>query len=313
MPTLTVVSTDEPVDPGSGYIWSDDFDRYTDVTSMGRDSSCGPSADSVYGVRTLPNTPNGCSPLAKYELVTGRGGSGKALRSNYPNNGSQQNTNWLSPYRASNWAGAYLSVHALYTTQAAIAVSFWFRIQNGWGPGSAGIKWFEMWSSNIPAGGNIAAGGEDRTQTSMDGGNGTTGPLWSMEPAMSGGVNRTKQPIAPYYEDVNDGEWHRFTVYYKPNTSKAVWADPANATSLVTPSSRDGVIRCWIDGTKMLDYSQDNVGVTPSGGTNAWCVQADVDCISNLDIDFLKFPDNLNGLNRGDGWIDTDDLKVWVV
>lgn len=35
----------------------------------------------------------------------------------------------------------------------------------------------------------------------------------------------------------------------------------------------------WVDGTKIIDVCQTNVGVTPSGGGKPWCTQDTVDQI----------------------------------
>ena len=52
------------------------------------------------------------------------------------------------------------------------------------------------------------------------------------------------------------------------------------------------------------------VGVTPSGGTNPWCYQSDVDWIPHAAGTYLEFPSVIN--DSAMSWtIDHDDLKVW--
>jgi hypothetical protein len=96
-------ATDEP--SVGTEIWGDDFNRYGSILDIGRTGACTPTADSVYGKRTLPNSVDTCSPDAGiFELPVGRGGTGQAIRFNYPNNAGQQNHNVLTPYHAASWA-----------------------------------------------------------------------------------------------------------------------------------------------------------------------------------------------------------------
>jgi hypothetical protein len=78
-------------------------------------------------------------------------------------------------------------------------------------------------------------------------------------------------------------------------------------------SSRDGRIAMWIDGVKILDYSQATMGVTPSGGLNQWCYQGDVDMIPAGDLgDFLSLSRLCNN-SPGAFTVDDDELKIWAV
>ncbi len=58
--------------------------------------------------------------------------------------------------------------------------------------------------------------------------------------------------------------WHRWTVYFKPNSS---------------PGAGDGVARLWIDGTLALRIEASAVGVTPPGGWKPWCTLDEVNAL----------------------------------
>ena len=75
------------------------------------------------------------------------------------------------------------------------------------------------------------------------------------------------QPVGPYFDQVNDGHWHRLTIG---------WWSPTGA------ATRDGYVRAWLDGTKIIDLEQATVGVTPPGGTKPWCIQGEVDAIASF-------------------------------
>jgi hypothetical protein len=62
------------------------------------------------------------------------------------------------------------------------------------------------------------------------------------------------QPVGPFFKNFADGQWHRLTIYYKPNTSQG---------------SRDGIARLWIDGKLVIRMEKSAVGVTPPGGWKA--------------------------------------------
>ena len=303
--TGAVESTEEPADPGSGYLWEDDFDRYASAAAMIAEGSCAggtdaaglPSASVTYGQRTMPNSDDGCNlNNDNMSLTTGRGGSGKAIRSSVQTDGvgAQQNFTWLTPWDAAS-IGAY---------SGALVIQFYFRISIAGTPGTAGMKWLEAWD------------GSNRIQWALDRGT-QTRPLWSavLGSNPGGTVNRTTQPVAPFWDDVDDNDWHRFTALFKPNTS-TTYSNTGGSTSAdetyTGTSSRDGRIAAWIDGTKIMDYSQDTVGVTPSGGLNQWCYQGDVDMIPTYVIDYLKLVDVVND-SPGTWTLDHDDLKIWAV
>ena len=289
---LQVVSAAEPTYTSGvdTMVWNDSFDRYTTLLSMTADGSCPPAAQDTYGTRTMPNVQDGCAPnTTRYQLTNDtRTGTGKALHGIiFDDPGHvQQSTTWLSP-----WCSSLPCVSPPNISQTQV-YQFWFRISPGGTPGTAGTKWFEWWTN--------ASAGSDRTQIGPSQGN-TTRPLFYMEPALSGGVDRAEQPVGPWWDEINDGEWHRWTVMYKPNT----------AYDYPNPSSRDGIIRAWIDGSKIIDISQTAANVIPPGGTKVWSTQADVDSIPDVTTQFLKWPDVFNGADVGFN-LSHDDLLWWI-
>ncbi|MGH7668327.1 MAG: Ig-like domain-containing protein [Gemmatimonadaceae bacterium] len=82
------------------------------------------------------------------------------------------------------------------------------------------------------------------------------------------------QPVGPYPAQIFDGQWHRFTYEYRPNTAAG---------------SRDGIARMWVDGVKVIDVSAATVGVTPPGGYKPWCQWDDVDALSTQGIDLIRW------------------------
>ena len=310
--------TDEPVDPGSGYLWTDNFDRYASVLAMESPGGCPagsdayglPSALSVYGratahaaasVSVACQTSYNMEGKPTYELITGRGGVGKALRGNVATSPStsQGGIDWLSPWNGSN------SSFQQDPTKA-IVIQFWIRMSPGGHVGPVGGKYLLLWVDNLggPA--------RDRIQFAWTGFNPV---VWRPQDGPNtSGFYRTPQPVGPYANpDVNDGQWHRMTQLFKPNSSTTYQhvggTSPANEIYNGT-SSRDGRIAMWVDGHKVMDVSQATVGVTPPGGTNPWCYQSDVDWIPHAAGQYLEFPSVIN--DSAMSWtIDHDDLKVW--
>ena len=312
------VGNGEPVDPGSGYLWSDNFDRYASVLAMESPGGCPAGSDgyglpdgyAVYGRRTAyaaGSAQQACT-LQKnlegkptYELITGRSGTGKALRGNVATSPStsQGGIDWLSP-----WGGSGSSFQQDPTK--SIVIQFWVRISPGGHVGPVGGKWLLLWVDNLggPA--------RDRIQFAWTGFNPV---VWRPQDGPNtSGFYRTAQPVGPYANpNVNDGQWHRITHLFKPNSSTTYQhvggTSPANEIYNGT-SSRDGRIAMWVDGVKVMDVSQATVGVTPPGGTNPWCYQSDVDWIPHAAGQYLEFPSVIN--DSAMSWtIDHDDLKVW--
>lgn len=296
----TAGSDSEPADPGSGYLWADNFDRYASVLNMQWSSSyCGsahPDADSTYGQHTWADNDLACT--LKYgtnmSLTQGRGGSGQALRATIVTSSGNQQAPWLTPHHPNTW-GSF---------SPALVIQVWVRISAGGTPGTAGMKFMEAWNSSARG-----QWGPDRGTQAR--------PLFHYAYSARSNVDRTPQSIGPYWDQINEGNWHRMTFLWRPNTTSTFvhtgGTTSANETYTGT-SSRDGRMAMWIDGVLMLDYQQSKVGVTPSGGTSVWCYQSDVDFLPTPDLNpvYAKFPDVVNA-SPMDWTIDHDDLKVWAI
>jgi hypothetical protein len=108
------------------------------------------------------------------------------------------------------------------------------------------------------------------------------------------------QPVAPYWNNVNDNQWHRVTYLYQPASARG---------------ASDGIARMWIDGTKIVDVSASAAGIVPPGGTHAWCTTAQVQQVDTAGIGEIHLGEYLNG---GDGAdfpmaLDVDDFRFWVL
>jgi hypothetical protein len=287
-PPPPVATSDEPQDPGV-YLWSDPFE-YESVAKM---QQCPNTIGALPNPHTVPNHSN-CNDLpgAGYQLTEGR--NGKALRGIYPA-GGRGGPGWLSPH----WGTVNFG--------RSVVIQFYVRIQLGQNYLPYGGKFFEAWWVN---------GATGRIQWSNN------GELFEIALGANpgGGVNRTQQPVAPRWSDIDDGEWHRVTLLFKPNTFSNYLrtGGTTSATEVCTGgSSRDGRVAMWIDGAKIQDYSQATVDVVPLGGTGPWARQCDVDMIPGNSgsnsfggVHHFQFPEFANGTTTG-LTIDHDDLKVW--
>lgn len=269
------VTVGEPVFSGVGGILVDSFDTYTAPQNYVESDKWWPWLVTS-------------EPLSAYGVVSGRGGTGKAIRLNYTL-GAPERHLWIT----------HPETHVWYTVpSAAIAVSYWFRISKNGGPGGSpgygstnkGMKWFELWQQSLV----------DRSQFGPTAGDATTGPLWHFHPA--GSANLTGfQPVGPYWNQLNDAQWHRATYLVQPSLVRG---------------DLTGIARMWIDGTKIVDVSASAVGVTPSGGTKVWCTDTDVRSIDTAQIGKLHLGEYMNGV-AGDGvtdlpmTLDFDDFAWW--
>jgi hypothetical protein len=255
---------------------------------------------------TYPKTaPNDASPVAaSYDLVTGRGGTGKALRSIVTGGGGEESVSWLSPWHAgyqfgnANMTGAGWGA---YGTGDTLIAQVYFRGNTGGSIGTAGNKWFELWDT-----GNLRVQITKRDGANswvMGSGNYGSGSGW---PSIRPG----QQPIGPYPNSLFDDAWHHMTILLKPNTT-ATDDGSGVAYGSVQASSRDGRCAVWVDGTKIIDVSQATVGITPTGGTHPWCTQTDVDTIPSIKRTYVIFPNVFNATPAA-LTLDHDDLKFWV-
>jgi len=262
---------------GDAVIYQDIMDQYTTPHDM--DSWPGYSIHPFYP-DLYPNN---------YAVITSAHGiGGKALRLVYDKGNGDRFIWKTNPENISTW---YAPANAPFVLQ------YWFRISKNGGPGggpgygstAVGMKWMELW--------NVGAGA--RTQFSVTAGNATTGPLWHVNPSSRGTFGF--QPVGPYWNQVNNNQWHRVTYLYQPNSS-------AGAT--------DGVARMWIDGTKIVDVSAAAAGITPPGGTKVWCTLAEVQQLDVAQTGMINLGEYMNG-GLGDGVtdlpmaLDFDDFVWW--
>jgi hypothetical protein len=103
------------------------------------------------------------------------------------------------------------------------------------------------------------------------------------------------QPIGPYPDDVFDGQWHRYTYQYRPNTAAG---------------SRDGVARMWVDGVKVIDVSLAAASIVPPGGYKPWCSVDDIDALNTSGVGYLRFGGPLTK-DTAPFTIDIDDFVWW--
>jgi hypothetical protein len=236
-----------------------------------------------------------------YAVITpGRGGVGQALRllydgqNNQPDNDGQRFLWWLVPPSPSTSSPWYAD------SSSAIVIQYWFRISKNGGPGGGpgygstdkGMKWLELWR---------ASGDVQRSQFGPTAGNATTGPLWHMHAAGSDSLLGF-QPVGPYWNNLNDNQWHRATYLYQPKSA----------------AGTDGIARMWVDGTKIVDVSAAAVGITPPGGTKPWCTASEPSQLDWAAIGEIHLGEYLNG-QLGDGTtdlpmaLDFDDFAFWVL
>jgi uncharacterized repeat protein (TIGR01451 family) len=307
----------EPTDPGSGYLWADNFDRYASALAMGSPGNCAsgtdgfgiPSAQTTYGQRTTYNFPtnNGCtiqttaSGTQRYDLTTGRSGSGKALRGRVATTTASQGVDWWSPQPS-----------LTHNINKSLVIQYYYNVSTLGLPGNIGMKWIELWISGGHAGRNV-----QRLQWSTNG-SGTPASASTQWRVTDGPANlqRGFQATPPRLSTTNDGAWHRVTYLFKPNTS-TTWAfvsGTSSANEVYTgTSSRDGRMAMWVDGIKVIDIQQSLVGVPiPGGGGAVWCYQGDVDWIPDVTGSYIQLPGTINSPMPNPDWIiDIDDLKFW--
>lgn len=260
-------------------IWSDNMDAYVDATTMGALPSGGPE-------RWVPNP----SPLMTSQPVDtvhnvvispGHGGTGKALRLVY--DGAYQESHRWNSYQ-----------DPATSNTAEHVFQFWVRVTLSQPLGSYPIyfKWFEAWHGNYRVQWNT------HNAASAHGSLATHSTMWQFYDGSGSTTTQGDQPVGPYPIDVWDGQWHRITHAYHPHTSSA---------------NKDGYVRMWVDGTKIIDVSQATVGVTPPGGQWAWSSQEDVDNIyTAVAITNLLIGSSQTASSSQAFTMDVDDFLWWT-
>jgi uncharacterized protein YjdB len=137
---------------------------------------------------------------------------------------------------------------------------------------------------------------------SHQGGCAAYGPSYTMLEAIDQqdvGCN-SSQPVGPFFKNYADGQWHRWTIYYKPNSA---------------PGARDGVARAWIDGTLIIRIEASACGAKPTGAWKPWCDLSELDNLysGNFGVGFIEW-----GANRTDAsgikfTYAIDDVQWWVL
>jgi len=257
VPTPPVDSLAEPVfDPTkSTMLYQENFEAYTFAALH---PTCGGSApvnaiiDHSWYYCTQFSTNGG--PGVDNGVVVVPGHSGLGVQFHYGGVIQESHGVSLNAPTASN------------TGTATTVVQHWTRFvsDSGYPPitdtvVAAKIKWILLWH-NDP--------GNTRIQFSLiDGGCPSGyGPAyvnWSVidqrETTCDG-----RQPLGPTIGTAANGQWHRMTYLYRPNSCA---------------TCRDGRALMWLDGHLMVRVEQSAVGVTPAGGVRPWCLQDDVDSL----------------------------------
>jgi len=274
----TVVSAEPAFNPAAGdtMIFQDSMDQYTNAHDMDRPRGC--------ALRPFYPDQN----PANYAVISpGHGGAGKALRLVYLRGGGERPI-WKTDPEDKRWYAP---------ANAAFVIQYWFRISKNGGPGGSpgygntavGMKWIELWRPKM----------SDRTQCGVTAGDPATGPLWHVNPASKGPIGY--QPVGPYWNQVNDNQWHRATYLYQP----ASWT-----------GAPDGVARMWIDGKKIVDVSATAADVLPPGGTKPWSTKDEVQQLDTYQTGTINLGEYMNGA-LGDRvtdlpmTLDFDDFKWW--
>ena len=276
-------SSDEPVfnaAAGDAMIFQDHMEEYTTPHDM----------DTWPGASFHPFFPD--DPRNHYAVINPGHASSQGLQLVYLRGGvpgDEERLLWETNPEDSIWYAP---------DDAAFVVQYWFRISKNGGPGGSpgyggtdkGMKWIEFWQD----------GHLDRSQFGVTAGDATTGPLWHLNAAGTG-VPMGYQPVGPYWNQVNDNQWHRVTYLYQPSSS---------------PGETDGVARMWIDGTKIVDVSAAAAGITPPGGTTVWCTIEEVGKVDTHPTRTIHLGEYVNGFD-GDGVTDLpmalafDDFTWW--
>jgi hypothetical protein len=214
-------------------------------------------------------------------ISPGRNGSGKAMRLAY--DGVYQESHNLAtigvPPQPDNQV-VYIQYYARVT-----APTSWPLSQ------ALAVKWIEawhvhsqntriQWNMRYPSTANYGAPSPTVWQ-----------PLDQAE-----APNNGDQPFGPYFGQIANGQWHRFTHAYRSHGSSSV---------------KDGFAKMWIDGVLVIDVEQSTVGVTPPGGSAPWCSQATLDNLATADgIAYLNFG-GPQTTTTGSWTYDFDDLMWW--
>ena len=273
-------------------VFEDNMDSYTDATSMGA-----LPLGSTPRLAPNPSPVLSSTPVdpATNEVITGRGDTGKALRMHY-SGAFQAGANFETvniPWEAND---------------AAHYIQHWVRVTYPGAPASLettgiAIKWLMAWHREDLAFSRVQWNTHEGFPCDVAS---LTREFtyWQVFDQAETGCQGF-QPVGPYFQELADGAWHRFTYSYKPNTA---------------PGARNGFARMWIDGTKVIDISSSACLVTPAGGEKPWCAVDDIDALAVDEhggilgggISFLSWGGPHTGGPTSPWTYDIDDLRWWV-
>lgn len=277
-PAVPPITSGEPVyTPGVGtLVAQDNLDRYTSTTQMGAFPYA--FAGPMLAPNPAPSQTSQPVDTQHVKLIVGRGNTGKALRLAY--DGIYQESHNV----------AVINVPAQPDNQTVV-LTYWARVT----PASTwplsqplAVKWIEAWhnhSQNTRLQFNTRYPSSSNTKQ-------TAKTVWQVIDQAESATNGD-QPLGPYFQNLADSQWHRYTHAIRPHTSAAV---------------RDGFAKMWIDGVLVIDVEQAAVGVIPAGGLSAWCSQIDVNNLSIADgVSFFRWG-GPQTTNTGAWTFDIDDI-----
>lgn len=257
-------------------IMAENFDAIPDITAMGAT----PAGSSP---RIVPNpspvASGGAIDTTKNSLVTGRGGTGKAMRLSY--SGADQEV------------VAYFTLNATAPGSVGQYFSYWARVActTDFSVSTLSVKWFQIWHATV---GRAQFDLHHPFPFESPSGKVT---IWQMTDSARETATQGCQPVGPYMQDLNNTGWHRYTYQYKRKSNS---------------SATDGIARMWIDGTKVIDVSASAIGVTPPGGEKVWCNLDDVQAINVVD-DTIEIHWGEPQTSTTNPWtLDVDDFMWWT-
>ena len=281
---ITVTTPPPPPPPAPGeptyssttgtMVYQDNMESYSTATAMG--------STALSGARIVPvPSPytNSIPVETNHNEVISTGRTGKALRMIYT--GEYQ------------WGSDFATV--LTTPQADTAThyfQYWARVTFAAPLTSPlSVKWFMAWHRQLDRiQWNTHWPARAHTQA-------TRSTIWQVYDQGRETSGQGDQPVGPYFDQVTDAQWHRYTYAYRVNSA---------------PGRRDGFARMWVDGVKMIDISAATIDVTPPGGTKPWCLAEDVDALAvNEGIAAIRW--GAPQTTTSPAWTyDVDDVLWWV-
>jgi hypothetical protein len=271
-------------------VMRDDMNRYTTATEMGSGLTDYSARIAPYGSPVVDGRP--VNTYAN-QVITGRGGSGKALRMSY--SGQPQD------------GPSFDVINAPATdNNDTHYFQYWARVTYPGAPASLrgvviAVKWFMPWH-RVNAGARVQWNTHGNWPCPI--GPGGTNPLsrastyWQFYDGSAESPCQAMQPVGPYFQNLADGQWHRYTYAYRSHTAAG---------------ARNGIAQMWIDGVKVIDVSSAACGVTPPGGEKVWCSTADLDRIFvNDGIGMVRWGSTQTDAPTQPWTYDIDDFSWWI-